>query len=177
MAIKMIALSFGHDEDLVAGCLIYRPTNGFPEKRKEALYSLTEFLYKKYLADNPTEIIKECCKKYIGKENYCPKCGKLLTSPKKCQDILDDWKSYVRDLIIKTCDSYGADYEVENPNCWTLWSNGFTLNEKEYIQITEDADKILSIILCKMHPEIFKIKLKDEFHDYEIETLIGLFKE
>lgn len=177
MAIKLIALTFGYVESGTTARLLFSAGNP-PKTKREAIKSLAEYFYQKYLIDNRAIIEpimgSPCCQNYIGKENFCPKCGKDLTSVIATDNYLSwqDFIDFLFEVFHSDANSFGEYDSFPNPNDWTPWGVSYVATEKQVIDIPENGEHILAIALNDLHPE-FHYEISDiarEFiiHDYEV---------
>jgi hypothetical protein len=164
MSIKLVIISLGYAESSTTAHLVF--CSGAKKKPKnslEAVHSLAEFLYQKYLIDTNFERdvvdTNRCCKKYIGSEPFCPKCGTSLEKKNKPFDW-EHWKEYLFALFHSDCDSYGAEDEVPNPHQWSTMYVDFAVNKNQFVHLTTYGDEMISIALSEIHPEF--ITDKDE---------------
>lgn len=160
MPIKNIILTFGYVESAKTSLLIFGSEVPESTKRK-ALYSLVEDLYNKYKIDYSTDFafafakVKRCCEPYIGKEPYCPKCGSnLIRANDPPQFNWDNWVNFLFRIQSSVADEYGAHEDVDNPNEWSPWTWAIGVPKKDWLNIYEHAEYILSIALSELHPEL-----------------------
>ncbi len=175
---KSIVLSFGYVESNTTAWLIYTAERKLPSSRKEALESLTEHLYKKYLSDkkdnddynNASKThMARCCQKAWKNSNrdlsICPKCGANYNAEIINEFDIYDWKNYLRDLMNSDSDSYGYHYEsgdFEDEYGWSPWQWSFNSSSDEMVIVAECAEDILTIALAKIHPELKSSVINDD---------------
>ncbi len=102
MAIRIIWLKSGYAESSKVAWLIY----GFPcsqYNKKEAMFSLAEQLYNKYVEDS-TPFQRYCCKVASDMAEHCSGCGRRL---EKFRFDFEDFQNWLRGLFGSDCNSYG----------------------------------------------------------------------
>lgn len=155
--INNIVLGFGFAEDCRTAVVIFTAETKF-KNRNDALKSLTEYLYQKYVLDTPPEIsplMKECCKRYINKQ-FCADCGvKIQKSLTKCFD-LEDFRRFLYEIQGSTINSYGEDYDVLNPDGWDPFAGIILISKLHSIILHENAECVICTILEEIHPELFE---------------------
>jgi hypothetical protein len=176
MSYKAVALTFGYAEDSTSATIIFTPEYVF-ETKKEALHSLVEYLYTKYLVEiKHTDHHKneykthmaECCRKAWNKKGdcsleRCPKCGASYAPVKSPFDI-GDWESYLLEIFRSTADSYG-DFEVGVSCNWNPWDFDFSITNKQMVIIAEKGELVLTKTLFKIHPELLE-ELEEDIDDF-----------
>ncbi|CAB4196749.1 hypothetical protein UFOVP1290_269 [uncultured Caudovirales phage] len=190
---KSVSLSFGYVESNTTAVLIYTATKKIPSSRSEALESLTEHLYKKYLCDKKdnddyvhtykTHMAKCCQKAWKNSNrdlNTCPKCGANYNAEIVSEFDISDWQNYLRDLMNSDCDSYGYHYECsdfEDEYGWSPWQHNFNHQSDEMVIVAEKAEDILTIALAKIHPELKSAAINDEdgFFDLDNDNVCGSY--
>jgi len=169
--INAIAIRFGYVETNSTALLVFAPqlkklkfTSG-----KDALYSFTEFLYQKFLANEYVKPVhsKPCCKANANVGNYCSTCGMKFES-----NAFDKyaWDGFLWNLMQSNSDSYGQDAYCAGNDEWTPYCN--LPNPKTTLYIIECGMEIITMALSYIHPEL-KIDLQDHliYTDYFNELL------
>jgi hypothetical protein len=164
--IKAIALSFGYAEDGATSWLIFEGVDNHAS-RKDALLSLTEYLYQKFkeekgdlenYLDRYRSNMAQCCQKAWRKRDdenppeRCPDCEALYTPKKKTNAFSTvEWFAFLEDIRNSTCDSYGYYDGDEN---WSPWGFSFDIDRTQMLVIYQWAQEILTIALAEIHPEL-----------------------
>lgn len=173
--IKMIALSFGYVESLRTSYLIFWSlAKKKPQTKKEAIESLAEFLYQKYIHENsPLNERNKCkyCDNYVGKEAFCPKCGRSLKDNPIAFDW-DDWIDYLNELHSSDCDSYGWSVDIDNPYRWDPNVGNFEINKDEYIHVIENGAHILSCALSSIRGKELGVFVAMDYFKQDYNKLI-----
>jgi hypothetical protein len=153
-----IAVRFGYDESNSTALLIFVPklkklkfSNG-----KDALYSLTEFLYQKFSNEymKPVHLNPNCNVDYKN-GNYCPRCGMKLIP-----DELDIsvWDEFLRDLMQSNMGSSVLNSYCTGYDEWTPFCN--LPNSKNTLYINKCGVEIITMALSYIHPKL-NINIQD----------------
>jgi hypothetical protein len=169
---RAIALKFGYVENNTVSWLIFQAEGKMPTSRKEALYSLTEMLYTKYLQEtdhNQDNIyhMAQCCQKAWYNRDYknppirCPNCEALY----KKKDIFNvtNWLNWLDGLFRSTIDGYGGEFE-ENKYGWEPFHYQFDVPQHNMLIIGEEAETIITYVLRDIHPELIDNVIDDEYN-------------
>lgn len=196
---KAIALKFGYVESNNTSWLVYLSEGLYryktPSSNKEALHSLAEYLYQKFICDDKYRIdlhnkyqshMAKCCRITWSDEwhrgNYempqlknCPTCNASysLADPKFDEDR---WIEFLIGISISDCDRYGEHDGVDNPFGWDPWSFDFSLDKKDIIVIPERAECFLLMALKEIHPELFD-ESDSEYDDYYTSFYLKPYQE
>lgn len=141
--IKAVAIVCGYVETTTTSWLIFSARGEVPSSKKEALYSLAEYLYQEYM--------------YKNDMNY-----------DRDEDFFDlaDFKIFMYDLHSSNASAGPNSYPFEsggpNPNGWEPWGFNFALPRQEILVIPERAEDMLVLALGELHPEI------KELEDYNL---------
>lgn len=173
---KGVALSFGYVESNTTSWLIFTIEGGAcPTTRKEALHTLTEYLYNKFKSDIDYKAdflddykshMARCCKdawRKMDKDNplkSCPRCNASYEVPYDRSFSVEDWQQWLRELHHSDCDSYGDHDYIDRKYDWTPWRNDFSIPQHQMVIVCENAEHILTMALAEIHPE-----LKEEVRD------------
>ena len=149
---KAVGLRFGATESNTIGQLVFVSNADF-DTRKEALHSLVEYLYSKYMIEGEER------NKIAPHKNRCDECKKSIVSTFKYEE--NDWQEFLKELLRADFDSYGVHEEAKNSYIWDPFSFDFNVRQDQMIIINENAELFLTKVLYEMHPE-----LKTEFQSY-----------
>lgn len=171
MSCRVIALTFGYVESSTTSWLIYstEDKHSIPT-RKEALHSLTAYLYDKFQKESETTRhthntykthMAQCCYKAwlrrlrdVADPTNCPTCGASYLVKEEESFSLDDWHEYLNRLHSSDADSYGEHDWPDNPERWTPWGYTFDAPSSEVLLVQEHAAEILTMALAEIHPEL-----------------------
>lgn len=167
---RAIALCFGYVESNTTSHLVYQADHKWPSSRKEALHSLVNYLYNKFVYENEDYRkskmhMADCCRKgwwARDRENpptNCPTCNADYNVPFQFSE--EEWINYLYDLHRSNCDSYGDHDDIDNPYDWQPWRFYFDVPQHEMLIISENAEHILTHALYEIRPEL-KDKSKSE---------------
>ena len=179
MACQVIALAFGYAESQSTSWLIYKSDNPvYSKTRKEALLSLTEYLWKKYQSETEyaEDFVKryktnmaQCCQKAWRNDKTlikCPTCEALYNIEKEKEFDITHWQEFLCNIGTSTCDSYGDHYDIENPHNWCPWQFDFNVRRREMLVVQENAEHILTLALFELHPELREMSTDEYGADY-----------
>jgi hypothetical protein len=180
---KGVALSFGYVESNTTSWLIFTIESGeCPTSRKEALHTLTEYLYNKYKAekddnakfsDNYKSHMAKCCRDAWSKRNYqnpptnCPRCNASYDVPCDRTFSVEDWEDWLKRLQSSDCDSYGDHDYIECKYDWTPWRTRFDIPQHQMVIVCENAEHILTMALAEIHPELGEEVEDDDYGLFE----------
>ena len=104
--VRFIWLKPGYVESSKVGWLIYELVNGMQFSREEAIFSLAEELYNKYMQERRPVIWRDCCQKnFNAGTKYCSGCGHTL---EKFVFDLEEFEDWLRALVGSDCNDYGG---------------------------------------------------------------------
>lgn len=110
--VRCIWFKPGYVESSKVSWLIYE-ADGSKFNREEAMFSLAEELYNKYLQEH-RPYKRKCCYEAPAIAKYCPDCGQVLMFEFKPDHFLN-WLCSLSEL---DCDGYGGeDNDIWSPYC------------------------------------------------------------
>lgn len=144
--IKAVAIVCGYVETTTTSWLIFSARGKVPSSKKEALYSLAEYLYQEYMYNNDMNYDRD-------------------------EDFFDlaDFKIFMYDLHSSNASAGPNTYpfdDVPNPNGWEPWGFNFDLPRQEILVISERAEDMLILAIGELHPEI------KELEDYDLSSFL-----
>lgn len=169
--IHAIALRFGYVESNALSWLVFQAEFVAPKTRKEALLSLAEFLYKKFMGTRSYQSVmtKKCCKKSLDADSdneFCSKCGDPIKDP---GFDFDRWVNFLEGIRTTTIDGFGYSDDTENPYGWDPSLFAFGIPDKNMIIVAENAAEMLSFAVAELHPEtkeIIEPEINECFYKY-----------
>ena len=151
MPFHTVVLTFGYVESASTATLWMSPEEITFETAKEAVESLANEFYVKYVSEGRTgpQDLNPCCSKGISKKHkFCRECGKSLRGSEFDEDT---YRDFLYDIFHSDNDSYGndarykGDYETPDNACWGVTDIGNAISNPEGIVfINEMGEKILT---------------------------------
>ncbi len=111
--VRFIWLKPGYVESSKTGWLIYGCARDSSYNREEAIFSLAEELYKKYMQSHQC-VLRDCCRSASETARYCSLCGRCIA---KFEFDADQFKDWLCTLSESDINGYGYDEDM----VWRPW--------------------------------------------------------
>lgn len=187
---SVVAFGCGYVESGQVSWVIFHAEDKTPTSEDEAINSLVEHLWRKYQAELYWQFknkygprYQKCCWKITNDIKVCPECKTDLSKPLEFN--LYEWEDMICKLHSNTADNYGMDTIVgdfDEPYGWTPWQYDFTVPPHQMVIIGENAEKIFTQRLAKLHPEVVNDQydwddiLDNDFYEYKREEKYTPYK-
>lgn len=170
--IKAVALTFGYVESNTLSWLVFESEYNTPKTKKQALLSLAEFLYQKFMGRRRTQPDCAVCNTSLADNpsaKYCSECGMRLRS---VGFYYYEWLDFLEGVRTSDIDGFHYSDDTDNPHGWDASLFAFGLPDKKMLIVQEHAAEMLSLAVAELHPEV-----KLEVDKWLIEEYKELLKE